>query len=284
LAAYANLAGVEVGDGYPVRVMGVINVSPESFYKGSVVTDPKGLAERAARMLEEGASIIDLGARTTAPYIQSDVSPEEEARRLEEAVRLVKSTTGAVVSADTTRASVAERAIKAGADIINDVTGLKGDEGMVRVAREYGVPLILAAHERRPGLGSPVERVEAALAESLAIAASNDVEPRRVVIDPAIGFFRNTGIPWYQWDSQVIAGLPRLRRHGRPIAISVSRKSFIGHILGLEKPEDRLYGSLAATSLAVYMGVHLVRTHDVRPTLHAVRLVEFIREAGRVVG
>ena len=268
------LGRVEVGDGLPVRVIGVINVSPESFYKGSVATDPKAMAEGALRMVEEGADLLDVGGRSTAPYLPTEIPVDEEIRRVTLAIKSIRDSVDVPLSVDTFRARVAEEALKLGAEVINDVTGLKGDEDMVRVVREYEPSLIVCAKERVPRPGSPIERVVQALRETLQLLIGVGYDLRKVVVDPCIGFFRYGDIPWYVWDLRVLANLRELRSLERPIAIGVSRKSFIGVITGRERPEERLYGSLAMTAVAVLNGAHAVRTHDVAATRDAVRAIE----------
>lgn len=268
------LGRVEVGDGLPVRVIGVINVSPESFYKGSVVTDPRAIAETALRMVGEGADLLDIGGRSTAPYLPTEVPLDEEVRRVTLAIRAVKDSVDVPVSVDTFRARVAEEALKLGAEVVNDVTGLRGDSDMVRVIREYEPSLIVCARERVPRHGSPIERVVEALRETLQLLTDIGYDLRKVVVDPCIGFFRYGDIPWYIWDLRVLANLRELRSLGRPIAVGVSRKSFIGVITGRERPEERLYGSLAMTAVAVLNGAHVVRTHDVAATRDVVRAIE----------
>jgi len=268
------LGRVEVGDGLPVRLIGVINVSPESFYKGSVVADPKAIAERALRMVEEGADILDIGGRSTAPYLPTEIPVDEEVRRVATALRSIRDYVDVPLSVDTFRARVAEEALKLGAEVVNDVTGLKGDEGMVRVIREYEPSLVVCARERVPRPGGPVERVVQALRETLQLLVDVGYDLRKVVVDPCIGFFRYGDVPWYVWDLRVLANLRELRSLGRPVAVGVSRKSFVGVITGRERPEDRLYGSLAMTAVAALNGAHAVRTHDVAATRDVVRAIE----------
>jgi dihydropteroate synthase len=279
---FAELAGVRVGDAYPVRVVGVINVSPESFYKGSVKTSQKEIVNTALRMAKEGVDIIDIGAMSTAPYLETEISIEEETRRLVSAVKAVKQAVNIPVSADTTRSRPAEAAVKAGADIINDVSGLKNDARMAKVAVEYDVSLILVAREPHEGKGTPTERVISALKQSLNLTQKAGIPLEKVVVDPGIGFFRHTRVPWYVWDCNIISNLEKLRVLKRPINIGVSRKSFIGKILNQNSPEQRLYGSLSATAIAVYKGVHMIRTHDISPTIEVIRLAERIRKDSMV--
>lgn len=275
----ARLGKFHVGDTQPVRVMGVINVSPESFYKGSVRTSVESIIETAIFMVKSGAEILDIGGMSSAPYLSTWVDENEEKRRVVEAIKAIKDNVRVTISVDTQRSKVAEKAIEAGADVINDVSGLKSDPKMAQIAKEYDVSLILVAHEKYSKSGSPIRRVINALKESLEMAREFNIDEDKIVVDPGIGFFRYPDIPWYEWDLNVIANLNQLTELGRPVCIGVSRKSFIGKILGIEKPEDRLIGSIAATSIAVLKGVNLVRTHDVPETIQAIRLSEAVKKA-----
>ncbi len=277
--AEAVFGSLKVGGDHPVRLIGVINVSPESFYKGSVYVGRERIVEAAERMKREGAEIIDVGAMSTAPYLKTEITAEEEARRLSRAIKAIKESSKILVSADTTRSSVAEVACKAGADVLNDVSGFKKDPRIGKVAREHGAGVVLVAHEVRPVKGMPVERVRTYLSDSLEIASKIGIEPGRIVVDPGIGFFRNSPWPWYLWDASVLRNLHELAVLGRPINVAVSRKSFIGEILKQPRPEERLSGSLAATSIAVLNGAHMIRAHEIPSTLEVVRLTEFVRRA-----
>ncbi len=259
------------------KIMGVINVSPESFYKESVKQSEDELIRTALKMIEDGASFIDIGAKSTAPYLETQIPVEEEIRRAVWAISTLRDHVDVPISIDTTNAKVAEEAIKAGADIINDISGLKRDPKMVRVAKEYGVPIIICAHGEVRDFMEPVHTVINFLQESLRIAYKNGIEKENIAIDPAIGFLRPNYPPWYEWDSKIIANLNMLKMFGLPILVGVSRKSFIGAITGRKDPSERLPGSLAATAIAVWNGANIIRTHDVKETLDAVRLAWFIR-------
>jgi dihydropteroate synthase len=274
----AVLAGVHLGDGAPVAVMGALNVSPGSFYEGSVMTRGGDLLRAAERMVREGAAILDVGAMTTAPYLSAAVSASEEARRLGWAVEMLASKLGVPVSADTSRAEPARAALEAGAAIINDVRGLAADPALGPLVAEARAGVILVASERGGAEGqSPVDAVMDLLEDSLRIATQAGIPAERIVVDPGIGFFRRREIPWHEWDCAILAGLDRLRDLGRPVCIGVSRKSFVGEIAGEADPGRRLPGSLAAVAAAVFGGAHLVRAHDVGDTVQAVRVAEAIR-------
>ncbi len=276
----ATLAGVHLGDGLPVAVMGALNVSPASFYAGSVVTGGDDLLRAAERMAREGASLLDVGAMSTAPYLSASISASEEAERLGWAVDVLSSKLGVPVSADTSRAEPARAALEAGAAIINDVRGLTADPALAPLVARAGAGLILMASERGGAEGQPpVDTVMELLEESLRLAIQSGIREERVVVDPGIGFFRRRGIAWHEWDCAILATLGRLRDLGRPVCIGVSRKSFVGEIAGEPDPGRRLPGSLAAVTAAVLGGASLIRAHDVGETVQAVRVAEAIRRA-----
>jgi dihydropteroate synthase len=275
----ATLAGVHLGDGLPVVVIGALNVSPGSFYSGSVVTKADDLLRAAERMAREGASLLDVGAMSTAPYLSGSISASEEAERLGWAVGILASKLGVPVSADTSRAEPARAALQAGASIINDVRGLTADAALASLVARAGAGVILMASERGGALGErPVDTVLDLLEESTRIATQAGIAGERVVVDPGIGFFRRRGIAWHEWDCEILAALGRLRALGRPICVGVSRKSFIGEIAGEPDPGRRLPGSLAAVAAAVLGGAHVIRAHDVAETVQAVRVAESIRQ------
>ncbi|HXY82871.1 MAG TPA: dihydropteroate synthase [Candidatus Saccharimonadales bacterium] len=290
MSLYAELGNVKIGDEHPVRIMGVINVSPESFYKGSVKTDIEKIRRQAEVMVEQGADIIDVGAMSTAPYLSTNVSIEEEIHRLTPAIQTIADTVHLPISVDTTRAPVADAALSMGAIIVNDVTGLKNDQQLANVISKHNASAILMAHETEESERDPIARIKNALTSSLDLSRSADISDEKIVLDPGLGFFRQEGkgigfsptkkFPWYTWDCTVIRELGGLRDLQRPLCISASRKSFIGKILDLKKPEERLIGSIAAAAIATFNGAHLIRTHDVAESVQAVRMAENIRRLG----
>lgn len=283
----AVLGGIPVGDGLPVTIMGVLNVSPESFYQGSVYEfdDLLGAAEQ---LVEAGAVILDVGAMSTAPYLPTQITEAEEAERLGRAVERLAGKLGVPISADTCRATPAKAALEAGATIINDVSGLTGDPALPGLIARAAAGLILMASPRAsmsflpgvtaPAETSPVSIVIGLLGESLKLARSSGIAEENVVVDPGIGFFRQAGRPWFKWDCEILARLEELRGLGRPVCIGVSRKSFIGALLDQDDPGERLVGSLAATGVAVMNGAHLIRTHDVAETSQVVRVTQTIKQ------
>jgi dihydropteroate synthase len=257
--------------------MAVLNVSPESFYQGSVQTSRESLAEAAQGMANAGADIIDLGAMSTAPYLKTHISVEEETERLTRAVEVVAPYVTVPISADTQRAQPAAAALAAGARIINDVSGLKYDPAMAALIAKADAGVIVMASEVTPGIGTPMARIKESLEESLRIAVEASIPPHHIVLDPGIGFFRKPGISWDEWDCIVLRELAELRSLGFPLLVGVSRKSFIGKILGQPSAADRLIGSLTCAAIAVYNGAHIVRAHDVKETVEAVRMAERLR-------
>lgn len=286
--ARAVLAGVPIGDDHPVAVMGVLNVSPESFYAGSVHRRLDDLVDAALGMVREGAVLIDVGARSTAPYLPSAIDEAEEAERLGRALEVLAAKVPVPISADTARARVAEVALAAGARVINDVSGLR-DPALAALARERGVGLILMASPPAHARGSaaadagrdPVEAVRRLLDGALQRARAAGLAEENVVLDPGIGFFRDEPVRSDEWDVAVLAGLGTLAALGRPLCVGVSRKSFVGALTGRADPAARLPGSLAATAMAVFNGAALIRTHDVGPTLDAVRVAARARRVDR---
>jgi dihydropteroate synthase len=274
------LAGVRVGLDQPVRLMAALNVSPESFYAGSVHGDAGALRAAAQQAVAEGADIIDIGARSTAPYRDTVIPLAEEVRRMTWAVEALAAVVGAPLSADTTSATVAAAALAAGARIINDVSGLRADGAMADIAAQ-GEGVVLMASPGAQSAGEPVPQVRDLLRDSLARAQRAGIERREIVLDPGIGFFTRSGLSAAAFNCAVLAQLRDLAALGCPLVVGVSRKAFLGHLTGRSEPAERLAGSLAATSVAVYNGASMIRTHDVAATRDAVRVAEALRRATR---
>jgi dihydropteroate synthase len=287
-APAAEIGGLLLGGGRAPAVLGAINVSPESFYAESVRLDDQALLRTAQDMVEAGAALIDVGARTTAPYRDAALDEVEETRRLARAVAALAPALTVPVSADTARAGPARGALEAGARVINDVSGL-ADPALAGLVAARGAGLIAmawpsAGQSRTTG---PLATVKACLRRTLGRAQGAGIPEEHIVLDPGIGFFRGGPVSWVEWDLAVLAGLERLLALGRPLCVGVSRKSFLGALTGRDRPAERLAGSLAATALAVAHGASLIRTHDVRATLDAVRVAARIcaaRAAGEGEG
>ncbi len=266
-----TIAGLKVGDDQPVRIMGVINLSKESFYKNSVVSSSNVL-DAAIKMINEGADFIDVGARSTWPLAEK-ISKDEERSRLIPAISAL-SGISVPVSVDTMFADIAEEALFKGARIINDVSGFTADKKMMEVAKKFECPVILMASNNVPGDPVGMDATIESLERIISYAEKKYISPDNIIIDPAIGKWTPEKYPMY--DFETIDNIERLRILQKPILAAISRKSFIGETIG--KPAtERLYGSLAATAIAVRNGAHIIRTHDVGPTLDAVRIAEASR-------
>ncbi len=268
-----SIAGVEVGESVPVRIMAVLNVSPESFYRGSVSAGRVAIRDRARRYVDEGADFIDIGAMSTAPYLETRIEEDEERRRMVGAVETVAGAVSVPISADTSRSGVASAALEAGAAIVNDVRGLRGD-GMCEVAATAQAVILMASPRdevrRRPL--DPIEIVTADLRAATERASAGGVRADRIVLDPGVGFYVHTGWSAVEFNSTVLRRLAELGALGFPLLVGISRKSFIAALTERKEPGERLAGSLAATAIAVRNGASIVRTHDVAATLDAVRV------------
>ncbi len=267
-----DICGLKVGDRHPVHLMGVMNLSRESFYKGSVVKGD-ALLEVAHKMIDEGATILDLGARSTWP-LADPISREEERNRLLPALDVLAGNVDAVISVDTMFSNLAEAALEKGADVINDVSGFAIDKKMVNVVADFGCPAVVMASRKIPGDVLGMDAVMQSLHDILQLSEEKGIDTDKVILDPAIGKWIPEKVPTY--DFETVDRFERLKSFNKPILAALSRKSCIGEVLN--KPaEDRLYGSLAATAIAVQKGAHIIRTHDVGPTLDAVKVAAAIR-------
>jgi dihydropteroate synthase len=282
MAVRSVLAGVPIGDGFPVRLMAVINVSPESFYSGSVRGDDHALRDAVLQMEGEGADFIDIGAMSTAPYLKTHISVEEETRRVMWALEVVLPVVHVPVSVDTCRAAVAAAALAAGARIVNDVTGFRGDPAMAGVAAQGEGVVLMAAQGAEPTPEGPIALVRRLLTESVQRAEHAGIPGESIVLDPGIGFFTRGIDKPEEFTCEVLNELEALGDLGRPLLVGASRKSFVGKLTGKSDPADRLWGSLGAAAVAVYKGASIIRTHDIAPTRDAVRVAQAIR-AGRAV-
>lgn len=259
-------------------VMGVVNVTPDSFSDGGRYAAPDAALAHARRLLDEGADLLDLGAESTRPGAQP-VPPDEQWRRLAPVLEPLARETHACLSVDTASAAVAERALAAGAHVVNDVTAL-GDPAMAGVVARTGAGLVLmhmrgtpADMQRDPRYDDAAGEVAAHLATRLAAACAAGVERTRVALDPGIGFGKSV-----RHNLELLARLETLAGLERPILVGVSRKSFLGHLV--DRPVDqRLEGGLAAAAIAVFLGARVVRTHDVAATVQAVRVATALRAA-----
>jgi len=274
-----NLGNIGVGGKNPVRIMGILNTSPESFYKKSIKITKQQITNTIKQMEIDGADFIDVGGMSTAPYLSTSVSEKIESQRILNAIHIIQNVSNLPISVDTCRANVAKSALEHGIEIINDISGLKYDDKMIDVIREYRPSLILCAFDSKTVVGD-IQSTKNLLKDSLKIAKIAGIPSNRIVLDPAIGFFRKTGkgsfftkikSDWLERDLSIIKNLKSIKQQ-YPILISVSNKSFIGKLLGKENVSDRLFGSLAAEVVSVLNGADIIRTHNVAETKDAITI------------
>ena len=274
--------------------MGIINVSPESFYKDSIRITTKEIAKAAIRMQREGAHIIDIGAMSTAPYLENNIPLEKEVERMKKAIRVIRKNCSLPISVDTPRSAVAREAIDLEVDCLNDITGLKYDVNMACVVAESGLPIIMGAYSRNRRINSQSPSMVTGkilstimlLKDSLNIAKKFGIDNDQIIIDPSVGFFRANGknpfftlmkdIPWYIRDIEIISRLQELKKYfSNQICVSVSRKSFIGKLFNLET-EERLIPSLVFEIISTLNGAKMIRTHNVKETVQAITACELV--------
>jgi dihydropteroate synthase len=257
--------------------MGIVNVTPDSFYDGGHRLDADRAVADAMTMVEAGADIIDIGGESTRPGA-SPVSLNDELARVLPVVRSLRRLTQVPISIDTYKAGVAEAALAEGADIVNDVSALTFDSGMADLVAAEKVPVVLMhmqgtprTMQLEPHYGDVVAEVCDFLARRVEFAVERGIEREKLIIDPGIGFGKTL-----EHNLALLKGLPGLARIGQPLLVGVSRKGFIGKLLGAVA-EERLEGSLAAAIAAVLAGAHIVRVHDVKATRDAVCVADAIR-------
>jgi dihydropteroate synthase len=255
-------------------VMGVLNVTPDSFSDGGRFLDPAAALEQASRMIAEGADILDIGAESTRPYGGAVAVPgDEEIRRLAPVLPAAVAL-GAPVSIDTMKATVAEWALAGGAAIVNDVWGLQRDSALAHIVAERGVPVIIM-HNRDaadPAIDILAD-ISAFFSRSLEIARRAGIVRDKIVLDPGIGFGKTA-----EQSLTAIARIGELKSFGLPLLVGASRKRFIDKV-SPAPPDQRLGGSIAAHVLAVLGGAAIIRTHDVAETVQALRVAAAIRSA-----
>lgn len=267
-------------------VMGILNVTPDSFHDGGAHHDESSALERALQLVSEGADVIDVGGESTRPGADK-IDASEQIRRTAGVVAGLRDRSDVPISIDTTLSSVAEAALEAGADIINDVSAGIDDPAILDLAATSRCGVVLMHRLKRPsednwsdqyrdepdyGPRGVVDSVRAALGERVEVARSAGIAEEAIVIDPGLGFGKSV-----DQNLELLHGMPRLVADGRPVLVGASRKSFVGALSGGEGPEDRLPGSLAAATIAVCGGASLIRAHDVLETARAIRFASSIR-------
>jgi len=275
-----RIGNVGVGGKNPVRIMSILNTSPESFYKKSIHTTKIDIKNSVKQMENDGTDFIDVGGMSTTPYLSTTVSEKVESKRILDAIKIIQNISNLPISVDTCRAKVARDALEHGVEIINDISGLKYDEKMQEVISKFIPSLILCAYDSKTISGNVITATKKLLQESLKIAKKSNIPSEKIVLDPAIGFFRKTGkgpfftkikSDWVERDLSVIKNLNYIKQNF-PLLISVSNKSFLGNLLGKKNPPDRLFGSIAAEVISVINGADIIRTHNVEATKDAISI------------
>jgi dihydropteroate synthase len=261
--------------------MGVLNVTPDSFSDGGRYFDREAAIARGLSLFEEGADLVDVGGESTRPGRALRVDPDEERQRVVPVIRGLKSRGAAWLSVDTTRASVAEAALDAGADVVNDVSGFQFDPELAPLVAARRVPAVVMhlrgdfeTMHREPRYGDVMDEVTAELRLSLRAAEQAGVRRDQLIVDPGLGFAKAA-----PHTLEVLRRLPELQALDRPVLVGPSRKSFLGKVLDLPVG-DRLMGTAAAVAAAILGGAHIVRVHDVREMVQVARVCDAILGAG----
>lgn len=267
-------------------IMGIVNVTPDSFSDGGLYLDSEKATKHGIQILDEGADIVDVGGESTRPGAHAAVTEEEELRRVLPVITALKKLRAdAVVSIDTYRASVARAAVAAGAEVVNDVSGLRWDPLMARTIAEIKCGAVLMHMRGRPEEwrtlpppGDIVLQVKRELREWLEAAVRSGVRREKIALDPGFGFGKN-----FEQNYPLLAHFEELQSLGFPLLAGTSRKSFLGRILAKDgkdaAPADRLYANLAAQTALILKGAHILRTHDVKAAVEAARVADVILDA-----
>jgi len=257
--------------------MGVLNVTPDSFYDKGRFFDRKKAVKYALDMERDGADIIDVGGESTRPGAL-EINVDEELRRVVPVIRAISKKVKAAISIDTRKAAVADAALKAGASIVNDVSALIEDPHMAGVVAKYHAGIILMHMKGRPrNMQADPKYVDItkdivrSLKGSIALAKRAGIKDDKIIIDPGIGFGKTV-----EHNLDILRALKHFKKLGYPLCVGTSRKSFIGKVLGSKDPEDRLAGSLATAAVAAMNGANIIRAHDVSLTRQVLRMVDSI--------
>lgn len=265
-----RFSGRELVFGERTLIMGILNLTPDSFSDGGDFISADKAVEHAKKMIAEGADIIDIGGESSRPgHVRIDA--EEETRRVLPVIKRLREETDAILSLDTIRAEVAEEGIKNGIHIVNDIWGFQEDERLAGIAAKYETPVVLMHNQNGVDYqGDIIEEVIRFLKESVRIALEAGVSDDKIILDPGIGFGKTA-----EQNIAVMSRLKEIRALGYPVLLGTSRKSMIGHILGLP-PKERGEGTVATTVLGIAQGVDIVRVHDVLENSRAAKVTDAI--------
>jgi len=267
--AVTNIGGREFHWDERTYVMGIVNVTPDSFSRDGLLDSPQKALEQALAFESEGADLIDVGAESTRPG-HAPVSEDEELRRLIPVLELLASDVKLPLSVDTHKPEVARRALEAGASMLNDIWGLKEGPALGDLAAERGIPLVVMHNQHGTEYRDLVPDIVAGLGESVTRARELGVEEGNIIVDPGIGFGKNP-----RQNLVLLRRLKELRSLGRPVLIGTSRKSVIGYVLDLPV-DERLEGTAATVALSIAGGADIVRVHDVREMVRVARMSDAV--------
>ena len=264
-----NRRSLELGK--QTYLVGILNLTPDSFSDGGEYLEMDSAMQQFHRMVDEGAAIIDIGGESTRPG-HTPVSIKKEIERVVPFIEKVRSQTDTLISIDTSKSEVADAALRAGADIVNDVWGAQRDPAMADVIAEHKAACILM-HNRsleEAGSGDVIQSVTEFLKKSIDRVKSAGVDERSIMLDPGLGFGKSFDENW-----EIMRHLPALVKIGYPLLVGASRKSMLAKLLDLPEPKERLNGTLATTALAVHAGVDFVRVHDVRENRECAQVMDY---------
>ncbi len=262
--------------GNKTQVMGILNVTPDSFSDGGKFNAVDAALNQARLIEAEGAAIVDIGGQSTRPG-HVEVSEDEELSRVIPVIEVCSRNLQIPISIDSYRSNVASQALKAGAGLVNDQHGFQGDPAMPKVVAEWKCPVILMHCDKTlsPHEASVMDAMKRFFEKSLAIADQHGILRSNIILDPGIGFYKTQ-----PQNLSIIAKISELKSLGFPLLLGASKKSVIGHVLGGE-PNDRAEGTLVASALAAYEKIDLIRVHDVKANLRAVRMAEAVLQASK---
>lgn len=258
-------------------IMGILNVTPDSFSDGGRFNSEEAALQQAERLIEEGADMIDIGGESTRPS-HTPVGEAEEIERVVPIIKAVRKRFDVPISIDTYKAKVAEEALKAGADIVNDVWGFKKDKNIAKVAAAFDVPCILMHNREQAGYDNLMEDIQKDLMASITIALQAGVKKDKIILDPGIGFAKT-----YEHNLQVMKALEKICNMGYPVLLGTSRKSMIGLTMDLPV-EQRLEGTIATTVFGIMKGCQIIRVHDVKENKRAAVMTDAMLRGAKIDG
>ncbi|MCX5693332.1 MAG: dihydropteroate synthase [Candidatus Omnitrophica bacterium] len=261
-------------------LMGILNVTPDSFSGDGVYQDIDKAVEIAERMVEDGADIIDIGGESTRPG-SKPVTIEEEIKRTIPVIKKLSKRINAIISIDTAKSEVARFALENGASIVNDITGLGSDQKMIDVVREFGAKIVVMhikgtpqTMQDNPEYGNLLQEIKGKLKTIIEKAVAGGIKKENIIIDPGIGFGKTL-----EHNLQILNRLFELKELGLPVLVGPSRKSFIGKLTGAE-PDKRIFGTIASVAIAIKNGADIIRVHDVKEIKQAVLVSDAITRGG----